>query len=163
MTILYIVCIFIVVNQICTVMTFQSFRQTPDNKTTVLGDTVIFYCSINNKTGQLQWTKDGFGLGMAEDVAEKERYAMKISTVSMSFDLEIRDVTLDDEGVFECQVGPGIDGSRRLRSESVWLTVQAPTSNPVIIQGDTLLIAENKDAQLDCISRGGKPAAEVKS
>lgn len=141
----------------------QSFERTPVNKTSIIGDTVYFHCGVNNKSGELQWTKDGFGLGMEEDLIHLERYSMIILNDNINFDLEIRNVTLDDEGVFQCQVGPGFDGSKPIKSKQAFLTVEVPTSAPVIIQGDSILVVKNKETQLDCISRGGKPAPEVSS
>ncbi len=158
---LFIICGFILVNKLFAIAAMQSFQQTPKNQTVVLGDTIYLHCSVNNKSGELQWTKDGFGLGMVEDVHEKERYSMILSNDNIHFDLMIHNVTLDDEGVYQCQVGPGFHKNLPLRSENAIITVDVPTSSPVIIQGDTLLIVENKKFQLDCISRGGKPVAEV--
>lgn len=160
---IWIICITIAFNQQVMVLSLQSFRAIPVNQTSVIGYTVYFHCSVNNKSGDLQWTKDGFGLGMPEDVDNIERYAMIMSNDNINFDLEIRNVTLDDEGAFQCQVGPGVDGSKQLRSGDAFLTVEVPTSSPLIIQGETILVEENKETQLDCISRGGKPAAEVRS
>lgn len=44
-------------------MAQQHFRRTPDNQTATVGDMVTLACSVINKSGVLQWTRDGFGLG----------------------------------------------------------------------------------------------------
>lgn len=59
-----------------TVVVQQQFRRTPDNQTATINDTVTLACSIINKHGALQWTKDGFGLGTDRDLNGYERYRM---------------------------------------------------------------------------------------
>jgi len=41
----------------------QSFIDAPTNTTVVQGQTVILRCSVANRKGAVQWTKDGFALG----------------------------------------------------------------------------------------------------
>ena len=41
----------------------QSFIDVPTNTTAVQGQTVILPCSVANRKGAVQWTKDGFALG----------------------------------------------------------------------------------------------------
>ena len=77
------------------------------------------------------------------------------------YTLVIEPVTLEDDAVFQCQVGPGIDGSRELRSPNAKLTVEVPTQPPRIIQGDILATTEDNEIEIECRSNGGKPAAEV--
>ena len=55
----------------------QQFRRTPDNQTATEGDKVTLACSIINKNGTLQWTRDGFGLGTDRDLTGYERYRMQ--------------------------------------------------------------------------------------
>ncbi len=145
-----------------TVIAHQSFHTTPNNLTAVVGETVVLRCGINNKTSEMQWTKDGFGLGLPEDVKERERYSMIISSDNVHHDLEIQNVKLEDEGIFQCQVPPGPDGSLGLRSTDALLTVNVPTSYPIIIQGSKTFVQENLESQLDCITKGAKPPAKVK-
>lgn len=144
-----------------TVISHQSFYTTPGNHTAMIGETVVLHCGVNNKTAELQWTKDGFGLGLPADLDHVERYSMQISNDNVHFDLEIRNVNLEDEGIFQCQVAPGIEDREGLRSENAVLNVNVPASYPIIIQGDQISVQENQESQLDCISRGAKPAAKV--
>ncbi|ODM98985.1 Irregular chiasm C-roughest protein [Orchesella cincta] len=140
----------------------QHFRRTPDNQTATVGDRVTLACSVENKAGILQWTRDGFGLGTDRYLEGYDRYSMKVSEDEGDFTLEIFPITLEDDAIFQCQVGPGPDGSRELRSANAKLTVEVPTSTPEIIHGDLLQTTEDKEVQLECISRAGKPAAEVR-
>ena len=54
----------------------QQFRRTPDNQTATVGDTVTLACNVINKSGVLQWTRDGFGLGTERNLVGYERYRM---------------------------------------------------------------------------------------
>jgi hypothetical protein len=79
------------------------------------------------------------------------------------YTLVIDHVTLEDDAVFQCQVGPGPpeSGLRELRSADAKLTIEVPTGPPQIVQGDFLQTTEDREITLECISRAGKPAAEV--
>lgn len=161
----------------------QQFRRTPDNQTATIGDTVTLACSVVNKAGVLQWTRDGFGLGTDRNLNGYERYHMVgseeegklkimlrasnefdlniIFTISGDYTLVIDKVTLEDDAVFQCQVGPGPESIKELRSANAKLTVEVPTGAPQILQGDFLQTTEDREIRLECISQGGKPAAEV--
>ena len=41
------------------------------------------------------------------------------------------------------------------------LTVNVPLEKPIIINGDTLRTTEDREVEIKCVSRGGKPAATV--
>jgi hypothetical protein len=67
----------------------QLFRRTPDNQTATVGDTVTLACSVLNKIGVLQWTRDGFGLGTERNLQGYDRYRMSGS---------------EEEGTDECSL-----------------------------------------------------------
>lgn len=68
---------------------------------------------------------------------------------------------LDDDAVFQCQVGTGPNGETAVRSREAILSVLTPPEPPRIVQGDFLLTTEDREIELECISASGKPAAEV--
>lgn len=78
-----------------------------------------------------------------------------------TYSLQIRPVTLEDDGRFQCQVSPGKDGSAPIRSRYATLAVHIPPEPPQIVQGSHLITTEDREVELECHSRGGKPAAEV--
>ena len=41
------------------------------------------------------------------------------------------------------------------------MTVYVPPEKPIIINGDVLSTNEDREVEIKCVSRGGKPAAEV--
>ncbi|KAJ8959341.1 hypothetical protein NQ318_022027 [Aromia moschata] len=77
------------------------------------------------------------------------------------FSLEIYPITLDDDARYECQVSPGAQGQPGIRSHVANLTVLVPPDPPKIVQGDYLYTTEDREIELECISYGGKPAAEI--
>lgn len=52
-------------------------------------------------------------------------------------------------------------GQPGIRSRFTKVNVLVPSDAPRIIQGDFLLITENNEIKIECISDGGKPAADV--
>lgn len=48
-----------------------------------------------------------------------------------------------------------------IRSRFATLTILVPPEPPKIIQGDFIVTTEDREIELECISVGGKPAAEV--
>lgn len=52
-------------------------------------------------------------------------------------------------------------GQPGIRSRFAQLTVIVPSDAPVIAQGDFLLVTENHEIDVECVSVGGKPAADV--
>lgn len=75
--------------------------------------------------------------------------------------MDIYPVTLDDDARYQCQVSVGALGQPGIRSRFATLTVLIPPEPPRIVQGDYLLTTEDREIELECVSHGGKPAAEV--
>ena len=72
-------------------------------------------------------------------------------------------MTLEDDGRFQCQVSPGPEpASTAIRSRYATLAVTIPPEPPQIVQGSHLITTEDREVELECQSRSGKPAAEVR-
>ena len=54
--------------------------------------------------GSLQWTRDGFGLGLLQDLPGYPRYRMVGDQNIGEYNLEVKDISLEDDAVFQCQV-----------------------------------------------------------
>lgn len=54
----------------------QKFAMEPQDQTAVVGSRVTLPCRVINKSGLLQWTKDGFGLGTHRNLSGFDRYMM---------------------------------------------------------------------------------------
>ena len=76
------------------------------------------------------------------------------------YTLDIDPVLLEDDATFQCQVGAA-DGISPIRSRDAILTVNVPPQKPIIVNGAFLRTTEDREVEIQCESRGGKPAAEV--
>ncbi|XP_072933890.1 irregular chiasm C-roughest protein-like [Epargyreus clarus] len=139
----------------------QKFAMEPQDQTAVIGSRVTLPCRVENKAGQLQWTKDDFGLGLHRDLSGYDRYKMIGSDEEGDYSLDIRDVTLDDDAKYQCQVSSGARGEPAIRSRYARLTVLVPPEQPKIVEGNFYSTTEDKMIKLECVSVGGKPPAEI--
>ncbi|XP_045462512.1 irregular chiasm C-roughest protein-like isoform X1 [Harmonia axyridis] len=139
----------------------QRFAMEPQDQTAVVGSRVTLPCRVIDKSGILQWTKDDFGLGTHRNLTGFERYSMIGSDEEGDFSLEIYPVMLEDDAKYQCQVLPGPLGQPGIRSHFATITVLVPPEPPKIVQGDYLVTTEDREIELECISHGGKPAAEI--
>ncbi|XP_017112772.1 irregular chiasm C-roughest protein [Drosophila elegans] len=139
----------------------QHFAMEPQDQTAVVGSRVTLPCRVMEKVGALQWTKDDFGLGQHRNLSGFERYSMVGSDEEGDFSLDIYPLMLDDDAKYQCQVGPGPQGEQGIRSRFAKLTVLVPPEAPKITQGDYLVTTEDREIELECVSTGGKPAAEI--
>ena len=54
----------------------QTFIRQPVDQTAKQGEHVTLPCQVENKRGMLQWTRDGFGLGVERNLTGFDRYHM---------------------------------------------------------------------------------------
>lgn len=101
----------------------QRFAIEPQSKVATIGEDVVLACRVENKVGTLQWTRDGFGLGIDRNLSGFSRYAMVGNDEEGDYTLHIRGVTLEDDANFQCQVG-AMDGVRGIRSRFAHLNVR---------------------------------------
>uniref|UniRef100_T1IW82 Ig-like domain-containing protein n=1 Tax=Strigamia maritima TaxID=126957 RepID=T1IW82_STRMM len=139
----------------------QSFVEEPGDLSVVKGANVILPCIVKMKMGMIQWTRDSFGLGIEREMKGFPRYKMIGNDKQGNYSLKIADVNLEDDAVFQCQVGAA-DNIRGIRSRNSKLTVLVPPEPPLIVQGSFLQITAGVKVILECDSHGGKPAAELK-
>ena len=69
---------------------------------------------MSDQVGQVQWTRDEFGLGIIRDLPAYPRYQMIGDDQEGIFSLEIQRASLEDDAVFQCQVGSAA-GHRGIR------------------------------------------------
>ncbi|XP_045540584.1 irregular chiasm C-roughest protein-like isoform X2 [Papilio machaon] len=139
----------------------QRFAMEPQDQSAIVGSRVTLPCRVENKIGTLQWTKDDFGLGTQRNLSGYERYSMIGSDEEGDYSLDIRDVTLDDDGKYQCQVSSGLNGEPAIRSRYAQLTVLIAPDPPRIVQGAFIDATEDQPVDIECVSEGGKPAAEI--
>jgi len=138
----------------------QYFIREPDNQTAIEGEQVTLPCRVENKIGLLQWTRDGFGLGDTRQLSGYSRYRLVGSDDEKDWTLQISPVLLEDDALFQCQVGAA-DSVAPVRSRNAQLTVYVPPEDPYIVQGDLVEATEDVVQSLECVSPGGKPAADI--
>lgn len=71
--------------------------------------------------GAVQWSKNGFVLGFDPDIPGYPRYSMIVDERRGVYNLRIRETHLEDEGEYQCQVGPA-PFNNPIRAQA-WLTV----------------------------------------
>ena len=76
------------------------------------------------------------------------------------WDLELRAVTAEDAGRYQCQVLAS-PGSAPLRSSYATVTVTSLPEAPLLTSGPAQTVKEASTALVQCISRGGRPAPAV--
>ncbi|KAI1286001.1 Irregular chiasm C-roughest protein [Halotydeus destructor] len=138
----------------------QQFAIQPTDRTAIVGDTIILPCRVVNRVGTLQWTKDGFGLGNGRDLVGFPRYAMTGNDEEGDYSLQITNVQLEDDAIFQCQVGP-TEGTKGIRSQNAVVTVYVPPEPPKISEGSSLTTTAGQSVELTCLSEAGKPAAQL--
>ncbi|VVC36584.1 Hypothetical protein CINCED_3A013482 [Cinara cedri] len=141
----------------------QSFDIEPEDKSVVVDKAATLPCKVSNLAGQLQWTKDDFALGTNRNLSYHgyPRYTMTGNDEMGEYNLKLDPVTLDDEGVYQCQVGTGKRDEPAIRSKKATLTVLVPPDHPRILQGEIVYTTEDVPLELECVSEGGKPPAEL--
>ena len=72
----------------------QKFIRQPPDKTAVIGGHIILPCQVKNKRGMLQWTRDGFGLGVERNLTGFDRYHMSGYDEEGDYTLNINPVLL---------------------------------------------------------------------
>ncbi|XP_050679616.1 irregular chiasm C-roughest protein-like isoform X2 [Leptidea sinapis] len=139
----------------------QRFAMEPQDQSAIVGSRVTLPCRVEHKVGTLQWTKDDFGLGTHRNLSGYDRYSMIGSDEEGDYSLDIRDLSLEDDGIYQCQVSSGLNGEPAIRSRYAHLSVLVAPEPPRIIQGAFIDATEGEPIDIECVSEGGKPAAEI--
>ena len=138
----------------------QKFLKEPVSVSVREGENVSLECSVSNMAGVLQWTKDGFGLGTSRELPGYKRFSMKGSN-NETWDLEIQSVNLEDDGVYQCQVG-ATKTLGPIRSENAVVSVLCEPELPVLSQPGVMRLEEDRPGLVQCVSRGGHPASMIR-
>ena len=138
----------------------QKFIKEPVSVRVREGATVSLECRVAGMGGVLQWTKDGFGLGTSRELPGYTRLAMTGDN-NETWDLEIQDVRLEDDGVYQCQVG-ATETLGPIRSENAVISVLKEPEPPVLTVSEVMRLEEDKVGLVQCVSRGGHPASMIR-
>ncbi|XP_064098212.1 nephrin-like [Macrobrachium nipponense] len=140
----------------------QVFTISPHSVKVNAGEDVFLECVIQNQQGKAQWTKDGFALGFERDVPGYPRHSYSGDPSKGQHHLVIKGATLDDDGEYQCQVGPTTDTSALAASANVTVMV-APTSLNIIRGADSSVVqgTEGHNLYLQCLVNGARPAPSI--
>jgi hypothetical protein len=109
----------------------QNFVIKPSDTNAILGQTVVMKCSVTKQHGDVQWLHDGTALGYDRKIPGKPRYEITWSTDDdTEYHLKIDNVTVDDEGLYSCQVAPIGDWDTKLEAKAKLTVLVVPQSRP---------------------------------
>ncbi|XP_022236947.1 nephrin-like [Limulus polyphemus] len=140
----------------------QHFIVKPQDTEVVQGLTGILHCQVGNLQGAVQWSKDGFLLGFEAAIPGYKRYSMLVDVERGIYNLRVRDVKLEDEGEYQCQVGPAYnEGPIRAAARLIvlvppdQLTINGRTTHK------TIKVHKGERINLACSSQGSKPSVQL--
>lgn len=150
----------------------QSFTIQPKDIKVNLGSTALLRCSVSERHGDVQWIHEGTALGYDRKIPGKPRYSVIwFQNDDTEYHLEISNVTLEDEGVFSCQVAPIGDWDTKLEARAKLTVLVEPQTVPQLMfndesknQNDVVHFksASQKITKFTCTIRKSKPAAIIK-
>ncbi|XP_071534108.1 nephrin-like [Panulirus ornatus] len=139
----------------------QEFRVRPENVQVRAGEDVYLRCVVGNQQGKAQWTKDGFALGFERGVPGYPRYQYSGEATLGEHHLIIKGVTLEDDGEYQCQVGPTMTSLPIWAAANVTVMV-APRSIAVVGRDDDVVeVAAGAPVTLECLVSDARPAPSV--
>ncbi|XP_069983599.1 nephrin-like [Penaeus vannamei] len=140
----------------------QSFVVTPESVEVRSGADVFLPCVVKHQQGNAQWTKDGFALGFDRDVPGYPRYRYAGDAAKGEHHLVIKGVTLQDDGEYQCQVGPTANASAIWAAANLTVLV-SPGSISIgdVGDGEKLEVKAGQRLTLDCVVRDARPAPSV--
>jgi len=140
----------------------QFFRTTPGDSFVPEGGRAILTCVIGDLGGRVQWTKDGLTLGYYRDLPGFPRYSVLGSDDSGVFNLQIIDASLEDEAVYECQVGP--NGTNKPIRANAKLNVLLPPTKAELVgyeAEEELVVREEEEVELVCRVHNARPRPDI--
>ena len=168
----------------------------PDFKDKALLFHVLNYlcavCRVEDRQGEVQWTKDGFGLDVTRDLSGYPRYKMIGAdsagikyTLFISFGnkknykkafLSLNKFIFSFTGEYSLEISNiQIDDDAiyecqilatnvlpSMRSKSATINVLVPPNPPLILNGNALNTTEDTEISLECYSSGGRPEVKIR-
>ena len=75
----------------------QSFSAQPSDVTVNLGSSLSLPCQVVGRRGEVQWTRDNFGLGVDRELGGFRRYRMVGAGDPGDYSLHVDRITLEDD------------------------------------------------------------------
>ena len=150
----------------------QSFVKKPVETRVRLGDTATLECSVSARHGDVQWIHEGTALGYDRKVPGRPRYSVNwVTNEDTEYHLQIVNVTLDDEGLFSCQVAPIGDWDTKLEEKAKLVVLVGPAHGPEMMFNDEsknsneivhFRSSSEKPTKFTCTIRRTKPASLIR-
>ncbi|XP_030244136.1 nephrin isoform X2 [Drosophila navojoa] len=140
----------------------QRFRVTPHDMQILEGTDTLMRCEVESRAGKVQWTKDGFALGFSAVIPGFPRYSVLVDKAHGTYNLQIKNATLEDDAEYQCQVGPAA-GNPAIRANAKLSIVAAPSSISIdgYARNAKVEVIERQNLTLQCITENANPAAEI--
>ncbi|XP_072469015.1 cytotoxic and regulatory T-cell molecule [Notamacropus eugenii] len=121
------------------------------------GQMLILKCVISQaEASSLQWlSPSGFTIFFNKHPALKNRKYQLLQHSNEQLTISIRNVTLQDEGVYKC-----LYYSKPVRTKEVNVIVLATPSKPTL-EASTIRTPNGKDVLLKCFTKGSKPPPQI--
>ncbi|XP_077193153.1 LOW QUALITY PROTEIN: nephrin [Paroedura picta] len=135
----------------------------PENLVVSEGETALLRCSVENGSSIVQWAKDGLLLGPNPKIPGFPRYSMVGDPSKGEHNLQIARSQLEDDALYECQVGPS-ERSSAVISQSVLLSVLVPPRTALLTEyqaNSTVTWVAGMDYTVNCQVKDARPAAEI--
>ncbi|KAK4307585.1 hypothetical protein Pmani_020652 [Petrolisthes manimaculis] len=134
----------------------------PESVVVAAGGDVFLSCIVESQQGKAQWTKDGFALGFERDVPGYPRFRYAGDPTLGEHHLVITSATLQEDGEYQCQVGPTDNTPPIWAAANVTVTV-APSSVKVVGWGDgeVVEVGTGTVLTLECLVGPARPPATV--
>ncbi|KAK7886670.1 hypothetical protein WMY93_026291 [Mugilogobius chulae] len=144
----------------CDTRAQQVFRSEPRNLTVRMGTTAVLRCEVLRASGTVQWVKDGLLLGPERSLPGFPRYSMIGNLRRGQYNLQIEDVQLDDDAIYNCQAGRS-ENSEPIISNLAWLNVLIPPSEPYFEMDTLQYWVAGRKYSVVCVAPDAKPEAEI--
>lgn len=139
----------------------ERFTAEPEDALLAKGQVHLLRCSVENLVGEVQWLRDGFGLGVGTEFEGFPRYKVLRNEHLGDYTLMINNVQLADDAFFQCQVG-ATAATRGLRSRTAKVTVRLPPDSLVIGNGSSSVeTMVDRATHLTCSASNAKPAPNI--
>ncbi|XP_042888979.1 nephrin-like [Penaeus japonicus] len=139
----------------------QAFRETPVSVEVREGEDVFLRCAVDHQQGNAQWTKDGFALGFERNVPGYPRYAYAGEPSLGEHHLVIKGVTLQDDGEYQCQVGPTTKSAPIWAAANVTVMVSPSSITMEGREGGVVKVQTGSTFTLDCLVSDARPAPKI--
>nr|XP_053633999.1 nephrin-like [Cherax quadricarinatus] len=138
------------------------FQVRPSSVQVMTGEDVVLRCVVANQQGKAQWTKDGFALGFERGVPGYPRYQYLGDPSKGEHHLVIKGVTLEEDGEYQCQVGPTATTLPIWAAANVTVMV-SPTSISMVgvSDGAVMEVQAGESFQLECLVTDARPPPTV--